>query len=71
MPLTAWKHSRKKLFSETSDGFVIPVRNNYLNDWPRFLLFAGAFKRPYSSNDLRFLVLKLIEYNISYYLLLI
>ena len=54
LPLTAWKHSRKKMFSETSEGFVIPVRNNSLNDWPSFLLFAGAFLKDLSSNDLPF-----------------
>ena len=39
MPLTAWKHTeknshknRKKVFNETSEGCVIPVSNNSLND---------------------------------------
>ena len=40
MPFTAWKHTernrhrdrKKYIFSEVSGGFVIPVRNNSLND---------------------------------------
>ena len=38
MPLTARKHTErnrhrdKKVFSQTSGGWVIPVRNNSLND---------------------------------------
>ena len=39
MPLTAWKHTerirhrdRKKYLLKTSEGWVIPLRNNSLND---------------------------------------
>ena len=53
MPLTAWKYTernrhrdRKKVFTGTSGGCVIPVSNNSLNDSKFFRGYLVTIKKP-------------------------